>query len=139
MKIVHIRSGDLIYAAGSDTEIQFQLLEALIEVILKRFNERYDIDSYLSYGKFSSNLFDSFKPIVEDVIMNFKNLDLVKQIDVPCMVCNKILHLIVKRNSIEKSESHPVPIVYMHDGHSILCYIDKNFDVRGVELVNITG
>ncbi|MFX0176569.1 MAG: hypothetical protein ACFE85_10105 [Candidatus Hodarchaeota archaeon] len=139
MKIVHIRNGQLIYAAGSDTDMQFQLLEALIEEILIRFNKRYDVDSYLSYGKFSSSLFDSFKPIVEEVIINFKDLDLVKQINVPCMVCDKILPLIVKRNFIENAESQPVPIVYRHEGHAILCFIDKNYDVRGVELVNITG
>jgi len=139
MKIVHIRSGNLIYVAGSDPQIQFQLLEALIEEILLRFNQRYDIESYLSYGKFSSNMFDSFKPIVEDIIINFKNLNLVKQINVPCMVCDKVLPLIVKKNFIENAESHPVPIVYSHEGHAILCFIDKNFDVRGVELVNISG
>jgi hypothetical protein len=139
MKIVYIRMADLIYSAGSNTEIQFQLLEALIEEISKRFNTRYDIKSYLSYGKFSSNLFDSFKPFVEDVIVNIKNLDLIKEIKVPCMVCDKILSLVVKRSSIENAESYPVPIVYDHLGHAILCFIDKNFDVRGVELVNITG
>ncbi|MFX1588749.1 MAG: hypothetical protein ACFFC1_11380 [Promethearchaeota archaeon] len=139
MKIVYIRSGRLIYAAGSDLNIQFQLLEALIEEILKRFNNIYDINSYLSYGNFSSNLFDSFKPIVEQVITNFKKLNLVKQINVLCKVCNKVLPLIVKKNFIENAESHPVPVVYTHEGHAILCFIDKNFDVRGVELVNITG
>lgn len=139
MKIVHIRSGNLIYVAGSDPQIQFQLLEALIEEILLRFNQRYDVDSYLSYGKFSSNMFDSFKPIVEDIIINFKNLNLVKQINVPCMVCDKVLPLIVKKNFIENADSHPVPIVYSHEGHAILCFVDKNFDVRGVELVNISG
>jgi len=139
MKIVHIRNGNLIYAAGSDLNIQFQLLEALIEEILKRFNNRYDINSYLSYGKFSSNLFDSFKPIVEEIIINFKDLDLIKEINVPCMVCNKVLPLIVKKNFIENAEAHPVPVVYTHEGHAILCFIDKDFNVRGVELVNITG
>lgn len=139
MKIAYIRMNNLIYSAGSDTEIQFQLLEALIEEVSKRFNDRYDVESYLSYGKFSSNLFDSFKPIVDHIITNFKDLDLVKEIKVPCMVCDKILPLIVKKSSIENTESHPVPIVYSHSGHAILCFIDINFDVRGVELVNITG
>jgi hypothetical protein len=139
MKIAYIRIDNLIYSAGSNTEIQFQLLEALIEEVSKIFNERYDVKSYLSFGKFSSNMFDSFKPFVEDIIINFKSLNLVKQINVPCMVCDKILPLLIKRSSIENAESHPVPIVYDHSGHAILCFIDRNFDVRGVELVNVTG
>ena len=40
---------------------------------------------------------------------------------------------------IEQADSFPVPIVYHHEGHATLCYIDKNFEVRGVELVNTTG
>ncbi|MFW9773424.1 MAG: hypothetical protein ACFFBY_11045 [Promethearchaeota archaeon] len=139
MKIAYIRMENLIYSAGSDTEIQFQLLEALIEEIAKKFLERYDIESYLSYGKFSSNLFDDFKPFVKNIIFNFKSLDLVKEIKVPCAVCDKVLPLIIKKSFIEKADSYPVPIVYSHLGHSILCFIDVNYNVRGVELVNITG
>jgi hypothetical protein len=55
------------------------------------------------------------------------------------MVCDTTKPLIVKRSFINDAESYPVPIVYTHDGHSVLCFIDKNFDVRGVELVHITG
>ncbi|MFX1459847.1 MAG: hypothetical protein ACFFBT_10305, partial [Promethearchaeota archaeon] len=139
MKIAYIRMENLIYSAGSNTEIQFQLLEALIEEVSKKFNERYDVKSYLSFGKFSSNMFDSFRPFVENIIHNFKSLNLVKQINVPCMVCDNILPLLIKRSSIDNAESHPVPIVYIHSGHAILCFIDRNFDVRGVELVNVTG
>ena len=40
---------------------------------------------------------------------------------------------------IENADSYPVPIVYVHEGHAILCFIDQNFHHRGVELVNITG
>jgi len=139
MKIAYIRMENLIYSAGSDTEIQFQLLEALIEQIAHKFLERYDIESYLSYGKFSPKLFDDFKPIVEHIIINFKSLDLVEEINVPCTVCDKVLPLIIKKSFIEKADSYPVPIVYSHLGHSILCFIDRNYDVRGIELVNITG
>lgn len=139
MKIVHIRKKNLIYSAGSNKNIQFQLLEALIEHVSKIFNEIYDIEVILSYGNFSTNIFNSFKNEVDKIISNFDKLNLLKVINVPCMVCNKVLLLIVKKSFIEEAESHPVPIVYIHEGHAILCFIDKNFDVRGVELVNITG
>ena len=139
MKIVHIRLKDLIYTVGSNTEIQFQLLEALIEQVSKYFNEKYDIDSYIKYGNFSTTVFNPFKEDINEIIKNFNSLDLVNEIMVPCRVCNTVLPITVKKSFIESSESYPVPLVYTHKGHAILCFIDKNYDVRGVELVNTTG
>jgi hypothetical protein len=139
MKIVHIRLNDLIYTTGSNTEIQYQLLEALIERVSKIFFETYDIDSYIKYGNFSTGVFNPFKEEINSIIKNFNSLDLVNEIKVPCRVCNTVLQIIVKRSFIENAESHPVPLVYTHKGHAILCFIDKNYAVRGVELVNITG
>ena len=138
-KIVHIRLKDLIYTIGSNPEIQYQLLEALIEQVSKIFNETYDVDSYIKYGNFSTAVFNPFNKEIDDIIKNFNSLDLVNLIMVPCKVCNTVLTIKVKRSFIENSESYPVPLVYIHKGHAILCFIDKNYDVRGVELVNITG
>ena len=138
-KIVHIRLNNLIYTVGSNTEIQFQLLEALIEQVSKVFNETYDIDSYIKYGNFSTAVFNPFKEEINNIIKNFNSLDLVNEIMVQCRVCNKVLSIAVKRSFIESSSSFPVPLVYIHKGHAILCFIDKNYAVRGQELVNITG
>jgi hypothetical protein len=124
---------------GSNTEIQFQLLEALIEQVSKVFNETYDIDSYIKYGNFSTGVFNPFNEEINNIIKNFNSLDLVNEIKVPCRVCNAVLQIIVKRSFIENADSYPVPLVYTHKGHAILCFIDKNYAVRGVELVNITG
>jgi hypothetical protein len=139
MKIVHIRINNLIYTAGSNNLVQFQLLEALIEKVSIEFNVKYDVESYISYGNFSTTLFNSFNENIEDIISNFDELGTVKELKVPCMVCNTILPIIVKKSFIENSESYPVPLVYTHKGHAILCFIDKSYDIRGVELVNITG
>ena len=139
MKIVHIRLKNLIYTAGSNNEVQFQLLEALIERISVVFNEIYDIESYIKYDNFSSTTFSPFKEEVDNIINNFNSLNSVRDIKVPCMVCNTILPVIVKRSFVENAESYPVPLVYNHKGHAILCFIDKNYDIRGVELVNVTG
>ena len=138
-KIVHIRLNNLIYTAGSNTEIQFQLLEALIEQVSNGFNETYDIDSYIKYGNFSTTVFNPFKEEINKIIKTFNSLDLVNEIMVPCRVCNTVLSITIKRSFIENSDSYPVPLVYSHKGHAILCFIDKNYAVRGVELVNITG
>ncbi|KKK45290.1 hypothetical protein LCGC14_0707020 [marine sediment metagenome] len=139
MKIVYIRKGDLIYTVGSSPEVQFQLLEALIEHIDSEFNETYNLEVIMSYGDFTPTIFNGFMEIVDGIIKNFANLDLVRRIQVECRVCNTVLPLFVKKSFIENAESYPVPIVYKHKGHAILCFIDQNFQHRGVELVNITG
>ncbi|NHJ24832.1 MAG: hypothetical protein EAX89_09670 [Candidatus Lokiarchaeota archaeon] len=139
LKIVNIRLDDLIYTAGSTNKIQYQLLEALIEQTAKNFNITYDVKYILSYGNFDNSIFRDYKDEIVKLIQTFDELKAVKVINVPCSVCDKVLPLIVKKSFIENAESYPAPLVYMHEGHSILCFIDKNYDVRGVELVNITG
>ncbi len=139
-KIVHIRyQNDLLFSAGSSTEVQFQLLEAFLEHVNAKFNEMFDIKVIFSYGNINASIFKSFKSSLEQIINDFHNLDLVKKVTIFCPVCNRTLPLFVKKSFIENAESYPVPLVYTHKGHASLCFIDKNFDVRGVELVKITG
>ena len=140
LKIAYIRKKNLIYSAGTEAlEVQFQLLEALIEHVIKEFNSIYDIDVILSYSDVTPTIFSPFKMNMIEILDNFSDFDLIQKVDVFCRVCDKTLPLFVKRSFIENAESYPAPIVYKHKGHSIICYIDKNFIVRGVELVNITG
>ncbi len=139
MKIVYIQKHNLLYTVGASPQIQFQLLEALLEHVDLKLNETYDVEVILSYGNFSPSIFNGFKEIISDIIKNFSNLDIVKRIHVECRVCKVVLPLFVKKSFIENAESYPVPIVYMHKGHAILCFIDQNYQHRGVELVNITG
>lgn len=139
MKIVFIRKNNLLYTVGSSPQIQYQLLEALLEQVDMEFNEMYDIGVILSYGNSNSNIFNGFTEIIDNIIKNFGELDIVKRIHVECRVCKTVLPLFVKRSFIDNAESYPVPIVYMHKGHAILCFIDQNYQHRGVELVNITG
>jgi len=137
MKIVYIRIGSLLYTIGADQEVQFQFLEALLEHIDKKFHEIWDIDVIFSYGNVSSTIFKDFTTQVNEIIENAE--DLIKKVDVFCRVCKKTLLLYVKKSIIEKATSFPVPLVYNHRGHAVVTYIDQNFVVRGVELVNITG
>ncbi len=83
MKIVHIRINNLIYTAGSNNKVQFQLLEALIEKVSIEFNIKYDIESCISYGNFSTAVFNSFNKNIEDIIAGFNELDTVKELKVP--------------------------------------------------------
>ena len=139
MKIVFIQKNNLLYTVGSSPQIQYQLLEALLEQVDMEFNEMYDIGVILSYGNSNSNIFNGFTEIIDNIIKNFSELDIVKRIHVECRVCKTVLPLFVKKSFIDNAESYPVPIVYMHKGHAILCFIDQNYQHRGVELVNITG
>ncbi|MBD3342734.1 MAG: hypothetical protein GF353_26795 [Candidatus Lokiarchaeota archaeon] len=139
MKIVYIRKNNLIYTAGASKEIQYQILEAMLEYLDQRFNEIYDVNTILSYGNTNAAIFKAFKSEVEEMFENFKELDLIKKVSVFCRGCNKTLPLFIKKSVINTATSFPVPIVYNHSGHAIVCYVDKNFVVRGVELVNITG
>jgi len=140
LKIVHLKQNNLFYSIGTETlDIQFQTLEAIIEIIIKTFLETFAVETILSYGNVSSSIFNSFKENVVKILANFSSLDLIKKVDVICRVCEKQLPLFVRKSLITNAESYPVPLVYTHKGHSIVCYIDKQFNVRGVELVHITG
>ncbi|MFX0039956.1 MAG: hypothetical protein ACFFCY_14525 [Promethearchaeota archaeon] len=139
MKLVYIRKHNLIYTVGASPAVQYQLLEALLEYVDLKFNDTYEVDTILSYGDLAPGLFNEFKRRIEEIILNFADLGLVKRIHVECIVCGKVLPLFVKKSFIENAESYPVPIVYTHRGHAILCFIDQNYHHRGVELVNITG
>ena len=50
MKIVYIQKDNLLYTVGANPQVQFQLLEALLEHVDLKFNETFDIEVILSYG-----------------------------------------------------------------------------------------
>ena len=139
MKLAYIRRNGLLCTVGAHIRVQFQLLEALLEHVSFKFHEMYDVEVIMSYGDFTPAMFNGFKEVIEEIIKNFADLGLVKRIMVECRVCNTVLPLFVKKSMIKNADSYPVPIVYVHEGHAILCFIDQNFHHRGVELVNITG
>ena len=138
-KIVHIRKDNLIYTIGTSKEVQFQILEALLEIIHEKFHEIYDIKAIFSYSNVSTAIFKNFSNEVDEIVSKLNELDLIQKVDVYCTVCKKTLPLFVKKSIMKSATSFPVPIVYNHQGHAIVCYIDQNFIVRGVELVNTTG
>ena len=139
LKIVHIRKHNLIYTVGSSKEVQFQVLEALLEEIDKQFNEMYDLNVILSYSNTTPAIFKSFNEIISQIILDFPNLNLIKKVDVFCRVCKATLPLYIKKSIKDQETSFPVPVVFTHKGHSIVTYIDQDFVVRGVEVVHTTG
>ena len=138
-KIVHIRKDNLIYTIGTSTEVQFQILEALLEKVHEEFHEIYDIKTIFSHSNVSTSIFKNFANEVDEIVSKLNELDLIQKVDVYCTVCQKTLPLFIKKSIMKSATSFPVPIVYNHQGHALVCYIDQNFIVRGVELVNTTG
>ncbi len=138
-KIVHIRKDNLLYTIGASQEVQFQILEALLEKVHEEFHEIYDIKVIFSYEDVSASIFKKFAKDVDEIVSKINDLDLIQKVDVYCTVCQNTLPLFIKKSIMKSATSFPVPIVYNHKGHAIVCYIDQNFIVRGVELVNTTG
>lgn len=139
MKIVYIKKDKLFYTIGADENVQYQILEALLEYIDDKFNEVYDVEVIASYGNISASIFKSFSEYVDELVENIDKFNLVRKVDVFCRVCKKRLLLYIKTSMILNAISYPVPLVFSHAGHSIVTYIDQNFVVRGVEVVAITG
>ncbi len=139
MKFVHIRKKNMVYTISSSEELQFQVLEALLGQIIRKFTETFDVDVIFSFGNVTLNYFNHFNNVLMALLENFYSLNLVKKIDIFCKICNKLLPLYVKRSVIENSRNFPVPIVYRHEGHSTICYIDKQFELRGSKPVVLTG
>lgn len=141
-KMAYIRKNNIYYAIGAeaDEKVQFQLMESLLEIVIKQFQDTYDTEVIFSVGNVSPNAFMGFKSILDEIFANIKTYDLGKTIHAHCRACNKSrMPIFIKKSIIDNAESYPVPIVYNHKGHALLCYIDKNFEVRGVEIVNTTG
>ena len=139
MKIVYIRKEGIIFISGAEDSVQYQLLEALLDHIIEKFFEKDDLVSKINLKNITSDAFKSFKYDIEDTVYKFADLDLVKIVDVPCKICNKTFPLIVKKKIIETSKNFPVYVVAIHNGHPIVCYVDKDFRVRGTGHVNFTG
>jgi len=140
MKIAYIRKNNLIYMVSAHKALQYQILEAILDQIESKFHETFDLNVIMSYESVSPTAFKHFKSIIENEILNdFHKHDLIKDILIYCKTCKKSFHLFIKKNEIEDQKTFPVPIVYRHEGHATICFIDKNFVLRGVKEVRITG
>ena len=140
MKIVYLRKENIIYTVSTQKILQYQILEAILDQIDSKFHETFDVSVIISYGSYSTTAFNHFKDIIENEILNkFHTNGSLKDLLIYCKTCKKSFHLFIKRNEIDTQKAFPVPIVYSHEGHAIICFIDKNFVLRGTKEVRITG
>jgi len=138
-KVLYTRNDGIYYSIGAKSELNNQLLEALLEYIIKIFNKKYNLEEFKSYAMIHHSVFEDFRAKLNIVLDNFVELELVKEVSVPCKVCKKNFQLIVKASDIEKSDRWPVPIVTVHEGHALLCYIDRDFKCRASGKVKFAG
>lgn len=136
-RMVFTKKRKIIFIIMADNEIQFQMLEAILEVVIDEFFKSYGaiIDNYFSG---MTNIFEGFKTTMINNIEKAQK-EKIRWIQSKCSVCNKNYHICVRKSLIEKAQSFPVSIVFQHDGHGLLIYLDAKFRTRGSEFVEITG
>jgi len=137
--IVYYALKETVFSIGGHPELQSKLLEALIEYLVGRFYETYDSSLLTTCYGDSCNIFDGFKMTILDLLKNFNNKDLIKIARVDCKGCDKkTQEVIIKKSLISKSKSTTNPLVFIHSGHALLIYLDKEFKVRGSQLVEVS-
>lgn len=138
LKIVYYVQEDVVFSIGADSEVQTQLLEALVEHLIKLFFDAYD-KALLNtcYGD-SFSIFSGFNSIIRDTFKNYEKLDLFKTALTSCKGCGKNILIVIKKSLIQNSSKPTTPLVIIHSGHALLTYIDLQYKVRGAELVNVS-
>ncbi|MEJ2250624.1 MAG: hypothetical protein P8Y70_12560 [Candidatus Lokiarchaeota archaeon] len=138
IKIVYFAIKNTVFSVGSKPEIQSLLLEAFIEYLVNEFFEMYDDSLLLTCYGDSCEIFSGFNYVVEDLFKNFDKKDLIESALVSCKGCGKTQKVLIKKSLVNDSKQSNIPIVYLHSGHALLIYIDKQFKVRGSQLVSIS-
>jgi hypothetical protein len=134
-RIIYIKKEPFTFIISGDPSIQFQHLEAILDGIMEEFLKNFkEIPIDLLVG----GMAEGFLNVIPDLINNAKKIR-TKTIRTSCRICNKTYAIIVKKSLIEKATSYPVSLVFFHHGHGLLIYIDKDFQVRGAEIVELTG
>lgn len=129
---------DVVFTIGASPNIQSVILEALVEHLYKEFFDTYDSSLLMAcYGE-TCDIFNGFTQVILQTFNNFKELDLVKATLVNCNACKKSMQVYIKKSLIENASQFPVPVVYVHSGHALLIYIDRQFKTRGTGLVSIS-
>ncbi|GAB4305048.1 MAG: hypothetical protein Kow0069_00290 [Promethearchaeota archaeon] len=137
-KLSAYQEGGLVFVVVGKPSLQFQVMDAFLEHLAEKFIDAYGltVDSYV-VG--SENLFSGFSTVVEDAF-EVVTKDKVKLVRAVCKACgNKQIHVWVKKSLVEKSNVHPVALVYEHAAHAVLLYVDADFKVRAASVVEISG
>ena len=134
-KTVYYVEKNTVFCIGADPRVQSQLIEALLEHLMVHFFILYEEQLHrIRHGEIS-HFFKDFNLLVHDVFENYNRLDLFETALVMCKGCKVSLNVIIKKSI--KFEKPTETIVYIHKGHALLMYIDKQYKVRGTEIILI--
>jgi len=136
-RMVFIKRSNLVFMIIAVEEVQYQLLEAILEQVIASFFELYG-EIYRAFLTGMSNIFDGFKAVIPTLFNEAQN-NRIKWIQAQCAMCQKTYYICVKKTLISEAKSFPVSLVFQHGGHGLLIYLDSTFKTRGIELVEITG
>lgn len=137
--IVYYAFKETVFSVGAHSELQSQLLEAIIEYLIDQFFDTFDSSLLTTCYGDSCDIFDGFSMVILDLLNNFNKKNLIEIARVNCKGCNnKTQKVIIKKTLIEKSNSSTTPLVFIHSGHALLIYIDKDYKVRGSQLVDVS-
>ncbi len=138
IKIVYLKRDKLVFVIAGDISVQFQVFEALLEFHAVKFVEIYGDMLQDIFDVGTPDFFKAFHDVINEAIIEIPNQN-GKIVEARCRSCQRVVYPYIRKSLIEESEDFPVPIVYMHEGHALLLYIDRDFKVRGAEIVSITG
>ena len=136
-RMVFIKDRGIIFLTMADAEVQIQMLEAILEEIIKTFFDAYGT-IYKNFFTGMTSIFDGFKSTIITSI-NQAQETRVRWIQSKCSICDQNYYVCVKKTLIENAKSFPVSIVFQHGGHGLLIYLDSKFKTRGNEIVEITS
>lgn len=137
VRMVFIKQNALVFVISADESIQYQLLEAVLEEIIKDFAETYgSICGDTVSGCIT--LYDGYLVRIPELCKKAESTS-VQWVKANCRGCKADFDICIKKSFIQNAKNFPVSIVFFHRGHGILIYLDANTKVRGAELVDITG
>jgi hypothetical protein len=132
---LHGKLHTCIFIIGSSHKVQFQILEAVIEEISAAFIEYY---GEIPVNLLASGILNGFLPLIPELVATAQKTR-IKWIRARCNICNTDLKIAVKKSLIKNAKSYPVSLVYLHEGHALLVYLDSEFHIRGAENADISG
>ena len=138
-RMVYIKKNEIVFLICSQQSVQYQLLEAILEQVMHDFFEAYN--EIVNDPILLSGMVSSFTGFVSEIPPTFETAlkTRVKWLSANCKICNENKDVCIKKSLISESKSFPVSLVFEHEGHGLLLYIDRHFRLRGHEIVEISG
>ncbi|MHA1733539.1 MAG: hypothetical protein ACTSU5_16445 [Promethearchaeota archaeon] len=129
----------LLLTVGASHDEQFAVMEALLDEVIKAIWARGDPKVFFySYEEQGERLAREISGRMLEISQKVLKDD-IAWLRVKCKVCDEMLDVAVKRNSVLNSENSPVPFVFLHKSHAIQMYVDRAFQVRSASVANFSG